>query len=80
MTLKFSLVGLIVILSALFFQSGQIAYAGHEKSDTSSISDEEATNIRIYKNVNKAVVNIATISGVEILFSILSLARASAPA
>lgn len=38
------------------------AYAGQDKPLNSHVNEEEATNIRIYKNANKAVVNISTVS------------------
>ncbi len=44
------------------FANSALASAAQDKPANSHISEEEANNIRIYKNTNKAVVNISSVS------------------
>ncbi len=57
--MKLNLVSCLAIFSAVILMLPAFSVTKPQKS---SISEEEATNIRIYKNTNKAVVNISTIA------------------
>jgi S1-C subfamily serine protease len=72
----------VLILCAFFLASGPQPVLAVTPPDTSQkahgqtgdnrfITPDEAINIRVYKNANKAVVNIANISGSEDQFNVL---------